>query len=470
VEHALTSSTCLSLFGSSLVVLLGLASSTTAVRAQSSQSTIKQLYAFSCNSNSSECPQGKDPSSLIQSVDGNFYGTTQFGGSGTEAAGIVFKLTPMGALTTIHTFLGNTNGANPTSLVEGNDGFLYGTTQTGGANNEGTVFRLSKTGTIELLHSFCSLVSCADGNQPFNLVLGNDGNFYGCTTYSHPGTLFRVTPGGSYTLLHTFNTFVDGPQCVGMMVASDGNIYGDTVGGFAFPTVVFRLTTAGQITVLHILEYSQFPVSPLAQTSNGKLWSSLSHVFAADQAGMFEIGLSGAGYQEIALPYPFEPPHVQFMTQASDGNFWGTLGQSMVRFTLGGTSLEQIPFPAANSNTFSPLLLQASNGQILGLTNDGGFDGGDPSEIFVVEAALAPPKPLFVSFAPSSGIVGSQVMIHGSHFVGTTAVKFNGVSAKFQVLNTGNINAIVPTGATSGPVAVVNQGGPTLSKTNYTVQ
>ena len=436
---------------------------------QAQSSSIQTLFAFTCNSSTNVCPQGKDASSLIQSADGNFYGTAEFGGNSTQAAGTVFKLTPAGRLTTIYTFLGSANGANPTSLLEGNDGFLYGTTNTGGADNQGVVFKVSKTGTFQLLHSFCSLANCADGNQPFNLVLGSDGNLYGCTTYSFPGTLYRVTTRGAYTLLHTFSIPVDGPQCIGMTIASDGNIYGDTLGAFGFPTVVFRLTAAGQVSVVHTLEYSQFPVSPVAQTSDGKLWSVLSHTAGAAQAGMFEVGLSGAGYKEVQLPYPFEPPDVHFMTQASDGDFWGLLGQSIVRFTLGGNSLEQIPFPAANSNVSLPVLMQASNGQLIGISNDDGFDLGDPGEIFTIEPALAPPKPLFVSFVPSSGLVGSQVIIHGAHFVGTTGVKFNGVSAKFQVFNTGNIKATVPAGATTGPIAVINQGGQTTTTKTFTV-
>jgi hypothetical protein len=61
-------------------------------------------------------------------------------------------------------------------------------------------------------------------------------------------------------------------------------------------------------------------------------------------------------------------------------------------------------------------------------------------------------------------------MIHGTHFVGTTAVKFNGVSAQFHVLNTGNIRATVPAGATTGPLSVTNRGGETTSQGTYTVQ
>jgi uncharacterized repeat protein (TIGR03803 family) len=462
------SSACLSLAGYTLAVLLGL-SYVPSVRAQGSPSTIKTLFAFSCDSTTKVCPQGQDPSSLIQSADGNFYGTTEFGGTGNQAAGTVFKLTPSGHLTTIYTFVAGENGANPTSLVEGNDGFLYGTTGGGGANNQGVVFKLSKVGTIHVLHSFCSLANCDDGNQPFNLVLGKDGNFYGCTTYSFPGTLFRITPGGSYTLLHTFSAAVDGPQCIGMTLASDGNIYGDTVGGVSFPTVLFRLTPAGQVTVVHAWRYPQFPVSPLTQASDGDVWGVLSHISDVSEAGMFDVGLSGAGYREIQLPYPFNPPHVQFMTEASDGNFWGTLGDSIVSFTLGGKSLQQISIGKTNDSG-PALLIQASNGTLLGLTNEGAFQTQDPGEIFTIEPGLAAPKPLFLSFVPSAGAVGSQVIIHGTHFVGTTAVAFNGMSAKFQVLNTGNIRATVPVGATTGQIAVINKGGEAISTKSYTVQ
>jgi uncharacterized repeat protein (TIGR03803 family) len=218
-------------------------------------STMKPLFAFSCNS-SSVCAQGDNPSSLLQSADGNFYGTAEFGGTGNRAAGTVFKLTSAGVPT----------GANPTSLVEGNDGFLYDTAQAGGTNNQGVVFKLSKAGAIQVLHSFCPTCNDGDGNQPFDLALGNDGDFYGCTTYSFPGALFRITPGGSYTLLHTFNFAVDGAQCIGMILASDGNLYGNTLGGFSVPTILFRLTPPSGLAPVHKWSYPQFPASPPTQT------------------------------------------------------------------------------------------------------------------------------------------------------------------------------------------------------------
>jgi hypothetical protein len=104
--------------------------------------------------------------------------------------------------------------------------------------------------------------------------------------------------------------------------------------------------------------------------------------------------------------------------------------------------------------------MQASDGAIIGQAGN---------EIFTLEPALLAPKPLFVTPGVSSGKVGSQVMIHGSHFVGANRVTFNGVSATFRVLNTGNILAIVPVGATTGPIVVTNAGGTGESQNFFTV-
>jgi uncharacterized repeat protein (TIGR03803 family) len=434
--------------------------------AQSSTSSIKTLFAFSCDSSGNICPQGDFPSSFVQSEDGDFYGTTEFHGTGNRAAGTVFKLTLTGTLTTLYTFVADAdgnypNGANPTSLIEGNDGFLYGTTNFGGGDNDGIVFRLSKAGKIQIVHSFCS--NCGDGINPFNLVLGSDGNFYGCTALgaagdaTDSGRLFRVTPAGSLSILHTFNLAVDGPQCLGMILASDGNIYGDTVGALSIPTVLFRLTPAGEVTDLHTWEYAQLPTSPPTETVDGSLWGSLSRFADLPEVGMFSIDRSGAGYHEIELPsFPFPS---KFMTQASDGKFWGVVENSIVEFTVGGKLIEQL----ATNSSAPVLLLQASSGTLVGITDD-------PGEIFAVEPALSPPQPRLFSFNPPSGTAGTEVTIQGAHFVGTTAVKFNGVGASFHVLNTGNIRAVVPTGAATGSIAITNAGGEAVSTASFTVQ
>jgi uncharacterized repeat protein (TIGR03803 family) len=440
------------------------------VPAQASQSTIKPFFLFKCNSSTNVCPNGQQPTSLIQSADGNLYGTTGFGGNSSQAEGTVFKLSPRRQLTAIFTFLGDRNGGSPTSLLEGNDGNLYGTTNFGGANNAGVVFRLSKGGTIQVLHNFCSLAACADGNGPFNLVLGSDGNLYGATSVNFsPGTLFRVTRKGSYTLLHTFNAEVDGPQALGMTLASDGNIYGTTQGGSGFPTVLFQLTPAGQVNVLHAWRYPTFPVSPATQVSDGTLRGVLTEITGAAQPAMFSIQLSGSGYQEIPLFIPPSRSEVRYMTEASDGDFWGTQGFAIVSFTFGGTELQQLPFKGNNASV--PMrLLQASSGTLVGFASAGTRDEQNPGEIFVIQPKLPAPKPAFVNFKPARGKVRAKVVIQGVHFVGANTVTFNGVKASFRALNTSDIVATVPGGATTGSISVTNAGGTTASTSSFVVE
>jgi len=184
---------------------------------------------------------------------------------------------------------------------------------------------------------------------------------------------------------------------------------------------------------------------------------------------MFKIELSGAGYQEIPLFYPFNGQVVRYMTQASDKNFWGVFGANILNFTQNGQLLQQIPV-GSTSGSQPAMLMQASNGTIVGLTNSGGFDSGDAGQIFTMEPSLAPPKPFFVGFSPSSGRVGSKVMIHGVHFIGSTRVTFNGVSANFEVLNTGNIQAAVPADAGTGPIVVTNTAGSAASQQSFIVE
>jgi len=109
---------------------------------------------------------GNGPTSaLVQGTDGNLYGTTYYGGSSTacsQGCGTVFKVTPAGVLTTLHSF-DLTEGENPNGLVLGDDGNFYGTTYLGGAGTYcgfvtasgcGTVFRITPEGSLTTLYSF----------------------------------------------------------------------------------------------------------------------------------------------------------------------------------------------------------------------------------------------------------------------------------------------------------------------------
>ena len=205
--------------------------------------TYKVIYTFDQTNGANP----NDP--LVMGTDGNFYGTTVVGGSVGKTfwnAGVVFKLTPAGKYTVLHAFCSVTHcndGANPYGgLVQAADGNFYGTTQAGGLGinfPEGVVFKITPAGKYTVLYNFCTVSKCPDGAQPYGgLVQATDGNFYGTTYYggaNNLGTIFRITPKGKYTLLHSFENatgalFGEYPD-VTLVQNTNGTLYGDTSRG-----------------------------------------------------------------------------------------------------------------------------------------------------------------------------------------------------------------------------------------------
>src|SRR5439155_1191647 len=120
---------------------------------------------------------GANPmTSLIQATDGNLYGTTKAGGASNH--GTAFKMTPAGTFTRLHSFMAGSDGLKPVgALVQGADGNFYGTTQNGGSGNRGTVFKITPTGLTTILHSFSG---GADGFEPLAaLVQAPNGTLFG---------------------------------------------------------------------------------------------------------------------------------------------------------------------------------------------------------------------------------------------------------------------------------------------------
>jgi len=149
---------------------------------------------------------------VAQGRDGSLYSTTPSGGA--NGAGAVFKITPGGILTVLYSFTGGSDGANPSSgLTLGTDGNLYGTTLGGGTNFDGTVFKITPTGVLTVLHSF----NCTDGCTPVaGVIQGTDGSFYG-TTFAANGTIFKISSTGVFSTIHSFRS-VDGAGPNAMLV------------------------------------------------------------------------------------------------------------------------------------------------------------------------------------------------------------------------------------------------------------
>lgn len=204
---------------------------------------------------------GMHPNGLTRGSDGNFYGTTMWGGTDTNSTlglGTVFGMNPVGTLVTLAYFDG-TNGSLPQGeLTQGTDGHFYGTTETGGDHDLGTVFRITTNGVLSTLISFDG----TNGAYPMcGLTESSNGCFYGVTQNggtNFMGTVFKTAPGGAFTLLHTFSSpnngeNSDGAQPLSNLVqGDDGCFYGTASSGGAngFGTI-FKMTPDGEVTTLY---------------------------------------------------------------------------------------------------------------------------------------------------------------------------------------------------------------------------
>jgi uncharacterized repeat protein (TIGR03803 family) len=430
-------------------------------------------------------PNGAYPlSTPVQGRDGNLYGTTYQGGA---SAGTIFKISVGGTLTTLYNFAGP-DGIGPTAgLILATDGNFYGTTEYGGANGRGTVFKFTPTGTLTTLYSFCAQANCTDGFNPGRtLVQGTDGNFYGTTWAGGAhggvsgtgiaGTVFKITPTGALTTLYSFCAQAlcadgDGPSA--LVQATNGSFYGTTLFGGANGQnqnnagVVFKITPAGTETTLY-----NFCSPPNATDGCGPsalIQAADGHLYGTTQTGgtnfysgtVFKITLSGN-----LTTFNTQPPAPQAaLVQATDGNFYGTGYGSEFKMTPSGTLTTLHVNSRANGRPIYEALLQATDGNFYGTASQGGLTQPFDGTVFKLALGLHP----FVQTVPTRSKVGQTIQILGQGLTGTTGVFFNGSSASYTVVSDTYLKASVPNGATSGFVTVATPGGTLTSNTKFVI-
>jgi len=197
--------------------------------------------------------------SVIQATDGNFYGATV--GDNNQNYGTIFRMTSTGELSTIYTFCSQPNcadGEQPyVGPILGKGGNLYGVVHSGGnATGSGTFYKMTLDGQLTTLYTFCSLQNCADGQVPNGVIQGWDGNFYGTTELggaNNSGTFFQISPSGMFKVLHSFCSLakcVDGAGA-NVIQGIDGNFYGTGGGGTLGGGVFYQVTPGGTYKVLH---------------------------------------------------------------------------------------------------------------------------------------------------------------------------------------------------------------------------
>jgi uncharacterized repeat protein (TIGR03803 family) len=334
---------------------------------------------------------------MIQGADGNFYGTTQSGGNNNcdTGCGTIFRVSPSGVLTTLHSFTNTPDGSLPFGgLVQAPNGDLYGVTLAGGTLNAncapfrasgcGTVFKITTGGTLTILHKFNS----ADGQGPAGqLLIANDGNFYGTTgggARYGGGTAFKMTPSGTLTTLHAFS----GPEGyspeAALIQATDGNIYGTTFdGGMNATGNIFKMTLSGTVTPLYAFTSTpgdgSYPYAGLVQAADGNFYGTtetggsflyFGSVYKMTPAGVLTI-LHSFNVTDGDIP-------TANLIQIN-GNFYGTT-------PYGGVNNAGTVFKISPSGAFTTLhsfdgphgscpygvLLQATDGKVYAATYVGG--------------------------------------------------------------------------------------------------
>ena len=242
---------------------------------------------------------------LLQGPDGNYYGTSP-GEGGDMTPGSVFEVTSAGQLKLLHVFNRNQGGVNPISgLALGGDGAFYGTTSNGGSFFCGTVFKMSPAGFVTTVHSF----NWDDGCNPLGtLLLANDGNFYG-TTYAGGaadyGTVFRMTPAGQVTTLHNFAIFDGASPYAGLVQATDGRLYGTTdSGSLGNYGLIFSITTDGHFAVIQRFDHihGAGPEGGLVQHTNGLLYGTTTFGGRTDHGTVYTVDLGLGPFLKTVQP------------------------------------------------------------------------------------------------------------------------------------------------------------------------
>ncbi len=427
-------------------------------RHASAQTFTESTFYVFCSTGGEDCTDGTTPpfgSQIIQAADGNLWGvTTQAGTAGNlEGWGTLYKISPSGTYTVVHSFCSEgggacTEGGIPKgSVIQGPDGNIWGTTSFTGAAG-GTVFKVTPSGTFTTVFTFCTEGgSCPNGSLPAgSIIFGSDGNIYGTTYYggtNGQGTIYKLTPAGNLTTLYNFpNPSTGSSTPNGLLEASDGNFYGLTsLGGTGNSGTFFKLTPAGKYsTVYNFCSLTncadgQFPRGPqLVEGSDGNFYATTywggTGIFNYNQGGV-AFSVSPSGSESVLYNYCLyqnsggncsdgEQPEAGVFL-AGDGNFYGTTQIRGPNANSMGTisSLGAVLYSFCDAGGVCPdgslpegTLIQGSDGTLYGTTFDGGTVAGCAcGVIWKLKASPALPAPVQLTLSSTTVAPNASVTL-----------------------------------------------------------
>ena len=415
-------------------------------------------------------------SALIQAADTNIYGTTSAGGTGNS--GTVFKMTLAGTYSTLASFTGATGavlGSSPLAgLVQASDTNLYGVTSAGGSSSFGTVFQITTAGVFTSLFSFTGTAGSFPGSSPQGaLVQWTDGTLYGTTNAggtNSSGTIFKTTTAGAITSLRSFTSSPDGANPFGAVVlASDGKFYGTmNAGGQSLKGVMYSLAPS---TVTFTRVFS-FPTSPpvyknLLSASDGNLYGTQVNQPGVGINTMFKL-TTGGTFTNLPLTLSGSNSTPPFFVQGSDGSLYGdipgNLSGSLFKLTTAGSFTSLGTFTGTSGAVLGQTpgqVIQGSDGLIYGTTVSGGTGGGTGT---VFKVTTGGTFTSLASFTGTSGaVLGSApqtALVQGAdgNFYGTTngGGSGGGFGTVFKVTPAGVFTTLVNFTGTSGAALGTN--------------
>jgi len=477
---------------------LALAASTPRAHAQ----TYTVLYNFGNVSCDPEFPM--NVGAIAQGRDGDFYTTTPAGGCDVNGAG--FKMSPSGGMTLLHSFNYSAgDGIGPQSgLTLSTNGTFWGTTEGEDFFDGNVIFYMTASGTLTAFN----VLGGANGGEPIAPpVQGMDGNLYGMTTAGGNtslctygdggcGVIYKITPAGKFAVIHTFDQTNGANPDDALLLGTDGNFYGTafyggTINGkYNGNGVVFKVTPSGAYTPLYVfcaqpncLDGGQ-PAAGLVQGTDGNFYGTTlvggTHLYSNFFGGTI-FKLTPSGQYTILYNFCSQPScsdggnAIGGLIQGTDGNFYGTTqvggandNGTIFQVTPEGQYTVLHSFDFTDGNAPESPLTQGTDGILYGQTYDGGL-GPCINTRCGVFFSLDMGLPSYAAPVAWYGEVGSTVEILGQNLNTATGVSFNGTPAQFKAQSSTFLEAMVPAGATLGPIRVSSPKGNLVTKVAFRV-